>query len=71
MKIKRLIKDVKTFLSEEEGLTIVEYAVGGALVATGAILAFTNLGTAVCNTIDELNDAVLGNPSTQGTCPTS
>ena len=70
MKIKRLIKEVKTFLSEEEGLTIVEYAVGGALIAAGAVAAFTNLGTAVCVTVDKLDDAVKG-IAISGSCPTS
>jgi len=69
MKMNRLLEEVKSFLAEEEGLTIVEYAIGGALVAAGAVAAFTNLGEAVCDTIDGLDDAVNGDPI-DGNCPT-
>ena len=39
---------------EEEGLTMVEYAIAGALVAAGAATAFTGLGTAISTFIDYL-----------------
>lgn len=39
---------------EEEGLTMVEYAVAGALVAGGAAAAFTGLGTAISTAITNL-----------------
>ncbi len=46
--MKKFILD---FLREEEGLTTVEYAVAGALVAAAVVTAFTNLGDAVDTTI--------------------
>ena len=56
--MKKFILD---FLREEEGLTTVEYAVAGALVAAAVVLAFGNLGDAVNDTITgitgELNAA--------------
>ena len=33
------------FFKDEEGLTAVEYAIAGALVVGGAVLAFQTLGT--------------------------
>jgi len=60
MKIQHLAKGVKTFLAEEEGLTIVEYAVGGALIAAGAVTAFGQLGGEVCDVINTLDNAVNG-----------
>ena len=42
------------FLKEEEGLTMVEYAIAGALVAAGAVLVFTTLGTNVSTRIGDL-----------------
>jgi len=69
MKINNIVEGIKIFFEEEEGLTIVEYAIGGALVAAGAVLAFNNLGTSVCETIDQLDEAVQGNVVEQGTCP--
>ncbi|WP_182029827.1 Flp family type IVb pilin [Vibrio sp. B1FLJ16] len=38
---------VKNFWNDEEGLTAVEYAVAGSLVAAGVVVAFGNLGDAV------------------------
>lgn len=48
------------FLREEEGLTMVEYAIAGALVAGGAVAAFTNLGTAIAGRIGDLVNWVSG-----------
>ena len=48
------------FLKDEEGLTAVEYAIAGALVVGGAVLAFQNLGDSVNAQINCLNDAVNG-----------
>lgn len=42
------------FLRDEDGLTTVEYAVAGALVAAAVALAFTGLGTAVTGQINNL-----------------
>ena len=42
---------IMNFLRDEKGLTTVEYAVAGALVAAAVVLAFTNLGGAVTATI--------------------
>ena len=46
------------FFREEEGLTTVEYAVAGSLVAAAVVLAFTNLGDAVEAVITDLTDAL-------------
>ena len=40
-------REILKFLKEEEGLTMVEYAIAGALVAAGAATAFNYLGGAV------------------------
>jgi pilus assembly protein Flp/PilA len=40
-------KHLLAFLRDEEGLTMVEYAVAGTLITLTAVTAFTNLGTAV------------------------
>ena len=48
------------FLRDEEGLTTVEYAVAGALVAAAVVLAFTQLGTQVGLVIDNLKGAISG-----------
>ena len=47
--MKKFILD---FLRDEEGLTTVEYAVAGALVAAAVVAAFTQLGPTVVGTIN-------------------
>lgn len=39
---------------DDEGLTMVEYAIAGALIAAGCAAAFTSLGSAVSNFISYL-----------------
>jgi pilus assembly protein Flp/PilA len=43
---------------KQKGLTTVEYAVAGALVAATVVLAFTNLGAAVEAVIVDLTTAI-------------
>jgi pilus assembly protein Flp/PilA len=59
MKLKMAIAK---FLKDEEGLTMVEYSIAGALVAAGAVGAFTTLGTNIVTQITGLAADVLGNP---------
>ena len=47
-------KQITTFLRDEEGLTIVEYAVAAGLIASAVVLAFTNLGNTVLGIINGL-----------------
>jgi pilus assembly protein Flp/PilA len=47
-------KFIVVFLKDEEGLTMVEYAIAGALVAAAAVTAFTGLGTAIAAKITAL-----------------
>lgn len=47
MKLQSIKHAVTQFIKDEQGLTTVEYAVAGGLVAAVLLTAFTNLGTAV------------------------
>lgn len=49
---------VMNFIREEEGLTVVEYAIAGALISLAVVGAFTDLGDAVDTAIGELELAV-------------
>jgi len=48
------------FLSDEEGLTTVEYAIAGGLVGAGVIGAFGLLGDEVFRVIDAIYQAISG-----------
>ncbi len=54
------MKRVRKLVSEESGQSMGEYALILALVAVGAILVFTNLGTAIRNKVQELITAIGG-----------
>jgi pilus assembly protein Flp/PilA len=51
-------QQILKFLKEEEGLTMVEYAVAGALVAAACVVAFTGLGTAIATRISDLANTI-------------
>lgn len=50
--------EILKFLRDEDGLTMVEYAIAGGLITLGAVAAFTALGTAVDNKIDSIATTV-------------
>lgn len=52
--MNRLQQKLIAFVKEEEGLTTVEYAVAGSLVALAVVTAFTSLGTEVGSVITSL-----------------
>jgi len=56
--MKTIANKVAGFIKEEEGLTTVEYAVAGTLVALAVVAAFTQLGNAVGNAIDEIENVI-------------
>jgi pilus assembly protein Flp/PilA len=49
-----MIRSVRAFWRDEEGLTMVEYAIAGALVAAATVTAFTSLGQSVIAQITAL-----------------
>ncbi len=61
MNIQSIKEAVRKFARDEDGLTIVEYAVAGGLITGAVVLAFTALGGAVQAEIERLTDAITGN----------
>lgn len=51
---KCLASKMNSFLLDETGLELSEYAVAAALVAIGAVTVFTALGDAIVAKIDDL-----------------
>ncbi|MGR5318761.1 Flp family type IVb pilin [Vibrio sp. DNB22_19_1] len=61
--MEKFTQAVKDFWNDEEGLTAVEYAIAGGLVAAGLVTAFTDLGDGVQLTIEKLVSAAGGTNS--------
>jgi len=53
-----MLKGIKRFINDEDGLTMVEYAIAGSLVGLACVLAFTNLGTAIAGAIQRIIDVL-------------
>jgi pilus assembly protein Flp/PilA len=60
MNMQSFKTSVLKFINDEDGLTIVEYAVAGGLITLGAVAAFITLGTNVKTAITSLGCAVQG-----------
>jgi Flp/Fap pilin component. len=57
---KVMVRSLIAVWKKEEGLTTVEYAIAGGLVAAGVITAFQQLGTGVWRVIDYLQGQLNG-----------
>jgi pilus assembly protein Flp/PilA len=64
MKLQSIKSAVVRFAKDEEGLTTVEYAIAGGLVAAVLLTAFTNLGTAVKDKINGIIQVLGGTQAT-------
>lgn len=51
---------IKKFIKDEDGLTVVEYAVAGGLIAAVTVAAFRALGVTVTGIITGINTALTG-----------
>ncbi|MNC63646.1 Flp/Fap pilin component [compost metagenome] len=58
MELQKIKQAVVNFIKDEEGLTIVEYAVAGGLITLAVVGVFTLLGDAVATNITQLTSAV-------------
>lgn len=62
MELQTIKQAVVKFIKDEEGLTVVEYAVAGGLISLAVVAAFQLLGTNVGNVINALA-AVITTPA--------
>lgn len=60
MKLQQISQACRAFWDDEQGLTAVEYAIAGGLVAAVAAGAFVTLGENVDTKITEISDCVAG-----------
>ena len=58
MDLQTIKTSVLKFIKDEEGLTVVEYAVAGGLISLAVVAAFTALGSQVAVVIGNLTTAI-------------
>ena len=56
--MNKFMDKIRSFIKEEEGLTTVEYAVAGTLIALAVVAAFTQLGNSVGDAINEIESVI-------------
>ncbi|TBW34367.1 Flp family type IVb pilin [Azotobacter chroococcum] len=61
MSLQAIKSSVMKFIKDEEGLTIVEYAVAGGLITLGVVVAFGLLGDEVENVITAITTTLQEN----------
>ncbi|WP_417614970.1 Flp family type IVb pilin [Oceanisphaera sp.] len=49
-----ILKELNRLLNDEEGLTVVEYAIAGGVIAAGVVVLFTTIGGHVDTKITQL-----------------
>jgi len=52
------MKSILEFLKDEDGLTMIEYAIAGGVIALGAATAFGTLNTSISGKVGEMATAV-------------
>ena len=60
MILQAIRTSVMKFIKDEDGLTVVEYAVAGGLIAAVTVVAFQTLGGTVTTVITGINTALTG-----------
>ena len=68
MTFEAIKTSVMKFVKDEDGLTIVEYAVAGGLITLAVVAAFILLGTEVGTNIKALCGAVKSRGTAVATC---
>jgi len=59
-------ESIMKFIRDEDGLTMVEYAVAGGLICAAAVAAFTLLGEEVANVINYIVGVLSGSAGGSG-----
>ena len=58
MELQRIKNSISKFIRDEEGLTVVEYAVAGGLISLAVVGAFRALGVEVGTVISNITAAI-------------
>ncbi|MEZ9644867.1 MULTISPECIES: Flp family type IVb pilin [unclassified Vibrio] len=62
----KFLNNCKEFMKDEEGLTVIEYVIGAALLVLGLTTVFSGLGNTLANKLNAIV-ANVGNTTSGGT----
>jgi pilus assembly protein Flp/PilA len=60
--MSKFISNVKAFMQDEEGLSVVEYVIGAGLLAVGLTQIFSGLSTDMAAELDAVFDGTNSSP---------
>lgn len=60
MMLRKFFKKARQVARDEQGITAVEYAILGALVALGIVTAATQLGSDISTALGNISTTILG-----------
>lgn len=69
MNLQAIKSSVMKFIKDEEGLTIVEYAVAGGIITLGVVGAITALSGDITTAFNNIAACVNADSASGGTCP--
>lgn len=61
--MNNLLKNIKDFINDEEGLTVIEYVIGAAMLVLGLTTIFSSIGTTLATKLS----AIVGLITSSGT----
>lgn len=64
--MKKFGSFARSLVRDEEGLTLIEYALGGALISVAAIVALVAVGDGIFTTMNSISDCLLNTNCTLG-----
>lgn len=64
MMLRKFFKKARQVARDEQGITAVEYAILGALVALGIVTAATTLGQDISTALGNISSTILGGSPT-------
>ena len=56
--MSKFLKNCKEFMNDEEGLTVIEYVIGAAMLVLGLTTIFTGIGTALSTKLSTIVDKI-------------
>ncbi|MGF1799358.1 Flp family type IVb pilin [Vibrio gigantis] len=56
--MNNLLKNIKEFMNDEEGLTVIEYVIGAAMLVLGLTTIFSGIGSALSTKLSAIVSAI-------------